>query len=840
MKLVIVLNSLFNLFKQSVFMKNAFVILAIVILTTHIYAQVIPDSLRVDWSYAGFEGIIPDTSFIINVKDFGAVGDGVHDDYSAVTNAINSSNAFRVVYFPAGNYLIKSPVNIPANAILRGDGEVSNLRFDLSQYRTTTDCITISKSQQSAYTKINDGYYKNSTSINVAKASTFIVGAYAEIKESNGDWDPDKSTSYVGQMVKITSINGNTINFSPALRIDYIDSLQPKIRPVNLIENVGLECFKITRLDSPTVSASGSNIILQYANNCWITGVESEYCQTSHIALISCTHISISGCYVHDAFTFNGGGQGYGIFLRTHTSDSKVENSIFHTLRHAMILAAGANGNVYAYNYSFDPRSTTEYPLDNVGDLSLHGHYAYANLIEGNIVQNLIVDDFWGAAGPYNTFFRNREELYGIEILDQYNYAVKSERQNLVGNEVPNTDSLKGNYVIQTNNNFTYDNNIKDTIQPPKTDVLNDVSYYLTSKPYFWNINSSWPSIGGNNILNSGSIPAKERYLSGDVKTVCLKPPTTTLNVTVSADSIQCNGGLSDIKISATGGLQPYQGVGEFLKPAGSYSFIITDAFGYTDTEKINIGEPAPIVITAKTTKASSCRDDGSITIKRTGGKAPFHYSLDNINYVSTNIFYNLSAGNYTVWVKDKNRCVDSLKNIVVARLPALKILLKKNNVSCKNGSDGSITITAKGGKSPYLYSLDSIHYTSNNTFTNLRAGTYTTWIKDANSCNTSLTTVIKNGTTSCSTATNHQYNNEHLKISVYPNPSSQNFALTISGDYKQKIEFVVTDMYGRIVYKISDGTKKNYKFGEDFAPGVYVLKFLNDSTNIVYKLIKQ
>jgi len=53
--------------------------------------------------------IIPDPSIIINVKDFGAYADGIHDDYNAVVNAMNSSSSFHVIYFPAGNYLIKSP-----------------------------------------------------------------------------------------------------------------------------------------------------------------------------------------------------------------------------------------------------------------------------------------------------------------------------------------------------------------------------------------------------------------------------------------------------------------------------------------------------------------------------------------------------------------------------------------------------------------------------------------------------------------------------------------------------------------------------------------------------------
>lgn len=49
----------------------------------------------------------------INVKDFGAKGDGVTDDTEAIRNAINQIDENDVLFFPKGTYLLTpQPINI--------------------------------------------------------------------------------------------------------------------------------------------------------------------------------------------------------------------------------------------------------------------------------------------------------------------------------------------------------------------------------------------------------------------------------------------------------------------------------------------------------------------------------------------------------------------------------------------------------------------------------------------------------------------------------------------------------------------------------------------------------
>jgi hypothetical protein len=68
----------------------------------------------------------------VNVKDFGATGDGVTDDTGAINRAIQQiykstvsptdPRARRAIYFPGGTYLTSSPILIPPYARLVGDG----------------------------------------------------------------------------------------------------------------------------------------------------------------------------------------------------------------------------------------------------------------------------------------------------------------------------------------------------------------------------------------------------------------------------------------------------------------------------------------------------------------------------------------------------------------------------------------------------------------------------------------------------------------------------------------------------------------------------------------------
>ena len=70
----------------------------------------------------------------VSVKDFGAKGDGITDDTESINRAMYelycrsiTTSGRKVLYFPAGNYIITADLKVPSYARLRGEGTTNTL-----------------------------------------------------------------------------------------------------------------------------------------------------------------------------------------------------------------------------------------------------------------------------------------------------------------------------------------------------------------------------------------------------------------------------------------------------------------------------------------------------------------------------------------------------------------------------------------------------------------------------------------------------------------------------------------------------------------------------------------
>ncbi|WP_281238185.1 T9SS type A sorting domain-containing protein [Flavobacterium praedii] len=154
-----------------------------------------------------------------------------------------------------------------------------------------------------------------------------------------------------------------------------------------------------------------------------------------------------------------------------------------------------------------------------------------------------------------------------------------------------------------------------------------------------------------------------------------------------------------------------------------------------------------PVFLVAARIEPINCYSNGTITLDIFGGQAPFNFffngslSTDNLliyGPVSTLIIPNLVAGTYNIEIIDAIGCIThgswtiEPSSTIPLDTPKATVI----NATCKGSKNGAININATGGKEPFNYSIDNgANYFPSNTFTNLAAGNYTVYVKDASAC---------------------------------------------------------------------------------------------------------
>lgn len=99
----------------------------------------------------------------------------------------------------------------------------------------------------------------------------------------------------------------------------------------------------------------------------------------------------------------------------------------------------------------------------------------------------------------------------------------------------------------------------------------------------------------------------------------------------------------------------------------GSYTVVVTNAQNCSKTRTITV--TASNIATIENIVINDLSDNNSILVNVTGS-GDYEYSLDGENYQISNIFYNVTSGLYTVYVKDTNDCGIAKKEISLLGIP--------------------------------------------------------------------------------------------------------------------------------------------------------------------------
>ncbi len=223
-------------------------------------------------------------------------------------------------------------------------------------------------------------------------------------------------------------------------------------------------------------------------------------------------------------------------------------------------------------------------------------------------------------------------------------------------------------------------------IVPDTAFICRNTSVQLTAyngyAAYLWDAN---PTLSSLTIRNPVATPVNEfttYYCTSTLgtcngrdsafvqwKTIDLLSKTEILCKDDNNGEIRVDGGpewTAPVEYSINNG--PWQAGNIFSNLAvGVYKIKIRDATGCMDSLDIPITQLYPdFIISNALVQAASCSGsaDGKVTINAAGGKNPYLYSLDGINFQSSNVF-SLIPGNYTITVKDDNNCT-SFQNVFI------------------------------------------------------------------------------------------------------------------------------------------------------------------------------
>jgi gliding motility-associated-like protein len=228
-------------------------------------------------------------------------------------------------------------------------------------------------------------------------------------------------------------------------------------------------------------------------------------------------------------------------------------------------------------------------------------------------------------------------------------------------------------------------------------------------------------------------------------------PTVVTVNgvplLSISYTPVVCNYYNGSIIVTATGGTPPYQfsddgktfqSNGSFTHLyQGNYMVVVKDANGLTNNYAINLNNSlyfgTSLTVTGYTRPTTCSAANISLTLQGYSDYAlvnPLEYSMDGVNFQSSNTFSNLSAGNYTFFVMNTYGCIDSAYFSIASDCP-IQASWSWSNSACT--TDGYITaVNVTGGTPPYQYALNGGPFQTGNSFPGLSPGLYKVQVMDA------------------------------------------------------------------------------------------------------------
>lgn len=365
-----------------------------------------------------------------------------------------------------------------------------------------------------------------------------------------------------------------------------------------------------------------------------------------------------------------------------------------------------------------------------------------------------------------------------------YSYVYSASSTNSGGPHVALNNLESGNYdvTVYDNEGCEFDDNYNWTINDPQVTISNvgvvvdDVTCFngengsitvtaTGSGTLSYSLDPGPNNQIGNvfNDLRQGSYTIRiDDYININdndcyIISADVDGPNSAISINPTITPPTCHGGSDgSIDLSGSGTTGGTPGYGYTWDPnqtsqtgptitgltSGWYYVTITDGAVCTEAASIWVGDPpivmSPIPDAQVVNPSCSTATDGTITV------LPHHssnqYSIDGVNYQTSNVFNDLGAGNYTIHIDNGVSCTIIQKTVNDPD----DLFISSITSGC-----GTVEVIAYGGEPPYefqLYNLEHQYGNLTGSFTGIASGTYTVVVKDLDNCIVTSTATTNDG----------------------------------------------------------------------------------------------
>lgn len=254
---------------------------------------------------------------------------------------------------------------------------------------------------------------------------------------------------------------------------------------------------------------------------------------------------------------------------------------------------------------------------------------------------------------------------------------------------------------------------------------------------YAWSGGGSSATITGK-AANTYTVTVTDSRTCTATASVNIGQPLSALTASASSNNAACNQPNGSASVQASGGagnntyLWSNGGTTASLSNlnAGQYSVTVTDANGCTATATTTVGNATSnFAVTIGAQNATCGLNNGSATALPNN---PTGVTYQWSNSSTAGAISGLGAGTYSVTVTNPAGCTASSVAIISSSPNNLSVSFTTTQTACGQ-SNGSATVTATGGVTPYTYNWGNGSTT--NSISNLTAGAYPVTVTDNAGC---------------------------------------------------------------------------------------------------------